>query len=93
MTAQDTKDQSDTPITDAAEAFRENGGDVTDIFKAMRQLERDLAAMTTLSRGAVAEATDLRASLRREENARKIAVAEVDRLRIALNVACGENEG
>lgn len=39
------------------------------------------------------ELLEAKRSLAREENARKIAVAEVDRLRIALNVACGENEG
>jgi hypothetical protein len=37
--------------------------------------------------------TDLRASLIREQNAVKVLARENDRLRIALNVACGENEG
>ena len=37
--------------------------------------------------------TDLRASLIREQNAVKVLARENERLRIALNVACGENEG
>ena len=37
--------------------------------------------------------TDLRASLRREENARAILADENTRLRVALAVANGENEG
>lgn len=39
------------------------------------------------------EAVELRRSLRREENARKILADENTRLRVALAVACGENEG
>jgi pantoate kinase len=37
--------------------------------------------------------TDLRASLIREQNAVKVMAGENERLRIALNVAAGENEG
>jgi septal ring factor EnvC (AmiA/AmiB activator) len=43
------KDQCDTPRTDEAERVRENGGDVSDIFKAMRQLERELNEAKSLN--------------------------------------------
>lgn len=50
MTEQVTKDTlSSTPRTDEAELIHENGGDVSDIFKAMRQLERELNEAKSLN--------------------------------------------
>lgn len=84
MNEQDPADGSDTPRTNAAKAIvAQFASDecVELVGELVGQLERELAAMTTLSRGAVVEATDLRASLRREENARKIAEKDAERYR------------
>lgn len=85
--AQPTAEKSATPRTDAAETVRENGGDITDVFTVMRQLERELTDVKAIGSEYVktmqAEITDLRASLRREENARKVLADENDRLRAA----------
>jgi hypothetical protein len=81
--AQVPAETSDAPRTDAVAFNITNGRAHREAVFAdfARTLERELAAMTTLSRGAVAEATELRASLRREENARLIAVKDADRYR------------
>lgn len=84
MNEQVPADENDTPRTDAKVRFYVPCGYVVDADFA-RQLERELAAMTTLSRGAVVEAVDLRASLCREENARKVLADENERLRQRCN--------
>ena len=49
LPTQPTAEKSDTPRTDAAEVIRENGGDVSDVFAAMRQLERELNEAKSLN--------------------------------------------
>lgn len=72
MTTQDTKDQSDTPRTDAAQ-WRDSCTYFEYLVFAdlARQLEREL--------------TEAKRSLRREENARKVLADENERLRAQTN--------